>query len=108
MGLLHQTVGGLVGTSYQGEPLNVGRSNTINISIYKPIATNTCPNFKTQAKAYLTRVYNTLMVKFTLETLLFPIQLKGQNITMLHIQVMSNIHHFYKHFSTYDLQLWPC
>lgn len=31
MGLPHQTVWGLFGTSYQGDPLNVGRSNTINI-----------------------------------------------------------------------------
>ena len=30
MGLLHQTVWGLVGTSYQGYPLNVGGSSTVN------------------------------------------------------------------------------
>jgi len=32
MGLLHQMVWGLIGTSYQGYPLNVGESSTINIS----------------------------------------------------------------------------
>ena len=31
MGLLHQMVWGLVGTSYRGYPLNVGRSSTVNI-----------------------------------------------------------------------------
>lgn len=31
MGLLPQTVWGLIGTQYQGYPMNVGRSNTINI-----------------------------------------------------------------------------
>jgi len=33
MGLLHQTVWGLVGTSYRGDPLNFGGSNTTNTSI---------------------------------------------------------------------------
>ena len=32
LGLLLQMVWGLVGTSYQGDPLNFGRSNTVNIS----------------------------------------------------------------------------
>jgi len=32
MGLPHQTVWGLVGTSYQGDPLNVGESSTVNTS----------------------------------------------------------------------------
>ena len=31
MGFPHQTVSGLVGTSYWGDPLNVGGSNTVNI-----------------------------------------------------------------------------
>jgi len=31
MGLLHQTMWGLVGTSYRGDPLNVGGSSTVNI-----------------------------------------------------------------------------
>jgi len=30
MGLLHQKVWGLVGTSYQGDRMNVGGSNTVN------------------------------------------------------------------------------
>jgi len=33
MGLLHQTGWGLVGTSYRGDPLNVGGSNTVNTSL---------------------------------------------------------------------------
>ena len=32
IGLLHQTVWGLVGTSCKGDPMNVGRSSTVNIS----------------------------------------------------------------------------
>jgi len=40
MGLLHQLVWGLAGISYQGDPLNVGGSSTINISSARRKVTN--------------------------------------------------------------------